>query len=168
MKATSRTNSSDSLNHLKNSVTEIEITYHHKVKFKDRPLIESSVLAYQLLKKLWSPQIGLLEECHLLLLDRSSRLLGHMLLSKGGFHSTQVDRKVIFSSALKARASSFIISHNHPSGNLRPSHQDIQLTQNLVRAGKILDIPISDHLILSSEGGYFSFADEGLLEDVPY
>ena len=168
MKATSRRNSSDPLDHFKNCVTEIEIIYRHKVKFNDRPLIESSYMAYQLLRTLWSPQIGLIEECHLLLLDRSNRLIGHMLLSKGGFHSTQVDRKFILACALKARASSIIIAHNHPSGNLRPSRPDIQLTQKLESSGNILGIPLNDHLILSPEGGYYSFADEGLLNDIPF
>jgi len=97
----------------KNKVTEIEMTYHHKVKAKDRPQIECSNQAYQMFKQLWSPAIGLLEECHLLLLDHSCRALGHMLVSKGDFHTTLVDPKVIYSCALKARSSSIIIAHNH-------------------------------------------------------
>ncbi len=96
---------------LQNQVTEIEMTYRHKLKAKDRPQIEHSHDAYQIFKQLWSPQIGLVEECHLLLLDRSSRVLGHTLISKGSFHATLVDPKVIFACALKARSSLFILAH---------------------------------------------------------
>ncbi len=149
--------------HFKNKVTEIEMIYHHKVKAKDRPQIECSKEAYQMFKQLWSPTIGLLEECHLLLLDRSCRVLGHMLVSKGDFHATLVDPKVIFACALKARSSSVIIAHNHPSANLTPSYQDINITKKLVQAGKILDLPLNDHLILTPEDSYFSFSDEGIL-----
>jgi DNA repair protein RadC len=75
---------------------------------------------------------------------------------------TIADPKVIFSAALKACASSIILSHNHPSGNLKPSNADIQLTKKIVNAGNLLDIAVLDHVIVSAEG-YYSFADEGLL-----
>lgn len=74
---------------------------------------------------------------------------------------TIADPKVIFSAALKSAASSIILVHNHPSGNLRPSQADIDLTQKLRAGGKLLDIEVIEHIILSSEG-YFSFSDEGL------
>jgi DNA repair protein RadC len=72
------------------------------------------------------------------------------------------DPKVIFQVALKANACSMILAHNHPSGNLQPSESDIRLTRKLKDAGLMLDLPVLDHLIVSSEG-FYSFADEGLL-----
>jgi DNA repair protein RadC len=72
------------------------------------------------------------------------------------------DPKVIFQVALKANACSMILTHNHPSGNLQPSESDIRLTRKLKDAGLLLDLPVLDHLIVSSEG-FYSFADEGLL-----
>lgn len=84
-------------------------------------------------------------------------------ISKGGITSTAVDLRVVFAAALKARATAIILSHCHPSGNLKPSRADIELTKKFDQAGKILDIQILDHLILSPEGGYYSFADEGLV-----
>jgi DNA repair protein RadC len=69
---------------------------------------------------------------------------------------------LVFTAALKANACSLVLSHNHPSGNLRPSKADEELTMKIKEAGKFLDIQVLDHLIVTSEG-YFSFADEGLL-----
>jgi DNA repair protein RadC len=72
------------------------------------------------------------------------------------------DPKIIFHIALQHQASSIILAHNHPSGNLKPSQQDIDLTRKIHQAGRILDIGVLDHLIIT-DGGYFSFADEELL-----
>ena len=72
------------------------------------------------------------------------------------------DPKVIFAAAIKSAASSIILAHNHPSGNLRPSSADISLTRKIKAGGELLDIAVSDHLIISREG-YYSFADEGLM-----
>ena len=85
-----------------------------------------------------------------------------MPISRGGVSGTVVDLKLVFGTAMKAGASNIILSHNHPSGNLRPSPEDIQLTKKIVSAGNILDIKIFDHLIITNEG-YYSFAEEGML-----
>jgi DNA repair protein RadC len=68
----------------------------------------------------------------------------------------------VLKTALEARASGFIAVHNHPSGNLEPSRADIELTEKLKQGGRILDLPMLDHLIVS-ERGYYSFADEGMI-----
>lgn len=81
-------------------------------------------------------------------------------ISKGGVSGTVVDLKIVFAAALKGRASSIILAHNHPSGNLKPSQADIELTRKFRKAGEILDISVLDHLILSPDGDYYSFADE--------
>jgi DNA repair protein RadC len=102
------------------------------------------------------------EEFWILLLSRSCKIIGKELISKGGLSGTVADPKVIFSIALQHQASSIILAHNHPSGNLKPSQQDIDLTRKIHQAGRILDIGVLDHLIIT-DGGFFSFADEELL-----
>ena len=102
------------------------------------------------------------EEFWILLLSRSCKIIAKELISKGGLSGTVADPKIIFSIALQHQASSIILAHNHPSGNLKPSQQDIDLTRKIHQAGKILDIGVLDHLIIT-DGGFYSFADEGLL-----
>lgn len=102
------------------------------------------------------------EEFHVLLLTRSNAIIRKEFISRGGVSGTIVDPKIIFKIALEHLASSIILCHNHPSGNLRPSDQDISLTKKLKEAGALLEIPILDHLIISNTG-YFSFADEGMM-----
>lgn len=140
-------------------VSEIHLTYKSKVKAKDRPQIMSARDAYWVLESNWSDQIGLVEEFNILLLDRANRVMGFCPISKGGVSGTVVDLKIVFAAALKARASSIILAHNHPSGNTSPSQQDIDLTKRFEKAGKILDIQVVDHLILSPEGGYYAFSE---------
>jgi DNA repair protein RadC len=107
--------------------------------------------------------IGLCEEFMVLLLNRANRVMGCLRLSKGGLTGTVVDLRILFGTALKAMASSIVIAHNHPSGNLKPSDADRELTSQIKQAGKLLDITLLDHLILGTEGDYASFADEGWL-----
>ncbi len=128
---------------------------------RERPQIRSSKDAYVAIA-------GTLmdlphEEFWILCLNRANRVLQREQISTGGTAGTVVDAKVVFRKALEARASSIILSHNHPSGNLHPSQADLELTRKLVAAGKQLDLPVLDHLIVA-EGGYYSFADEGALK----
>ena len=102
------------------------------------------------------------EEFWILVLNRANRILGREQISQGGTAGTVVDAKMVFRKALEAQASSIVLCHNHPSGNLQPSQADIDLTRKLKQAGETLDILVLDHLIVS-ESGYYSFADEGLL-----
>lgn len=144
-------------------VSEIRLVYNNKVKAADRPQIRSSQDAYWVLESNWSDQMNLVEEFNILLLDRSSRVMAMCPISKGGVSGTVVDQKIVFAAAIKGRASSIILAHNHPSANLKPSRGDIDLTKKFQKAGEILDIPILDHLILSPEGRYFSFSDEMMM-----
>jgi DNA repair protein RadC len=89
-------------------------------------------------------------------------VLGIYPISRGGTTGTVVDVKLVFSVALKCNASSIIISHNHPSGNLNPSESDKVMTEKLRKAGDYLDIKLLDHIIVTKHG-FFSFADEGLI-----
>lgn len=102
------------------------------------------------------------EEFWLLILNRAHLVIKKELISRGGTAGTVVDTKIIFKTAVENYASSIIICHNHPSGNLKPSDADIQITKNLKEAGKIMGIPLLDHLIIA-ENGFYSFADEGML-----
>ena len=142
-------------------VCEVEVVYKNPVKIEDRISVQKSLDAYNVLNDNWSGQIGLLEEFNILLLDHNNKVLALSRLSKGGVSGTVVDLKVAFATALKAKASGLILSHNHPSGTLRPSQADISLTRKFQQAGELLDIKILDHIILSPDGKYYSFADEG-------
>jgi DNA repair protein RadC len=102
------------------------------------------------------------EEFWLLFLNRNNVLLGQHALSSGGMTGTVVDPKMIFRAALESKATSVILCHNHPSGNLKPSDEDIRLTRKLSEAGRLMEIQVIDHLIVSQHG-FYSFADEGLL-----
>lgn len=144
-------------------VSEIKLTYKTAVKPSERPKIASSHDAYNLLHNSWDPEkLEFVEQFKILLLNRANRVLGLMEISSGGVAGTVADPKLIFAAALKANASSIILAHNHPSGNLTPSDADLRLTIKLKEAGKFLELPILDHLIITSEN-YYSFADEGAM-----
>ena len=128
---------------------------------KDRPQVKSSRDAYDAI----APIIKDLdhEEFWILLLNRANRVIGREMISTGGVSGTVVDAKIIFRRALEASlASSIILCHNHPSGNLRPSQADIDITKKLKHAGEMLDIMVLDHLIIANNS-YYSFADDNAL-----
>jgi DNA repair protein RadC len=102
------------------------------------------------------------EEFWILFLNRANLVIGKQQVSAGGMSGTVVDPKIIFKAALENKAVSVILCHNHPSGNVKPSEADIKLTKNLVAAGKVLEITVLDHVIVS-QNGFYSFADEGML-----
>ena len=102
------------------------------------------------------------EEFWILLLNRANQVIDNLIISEGGFAGTVADPKKIFKLALEHNASGIILCHNHPSGNLKPSDADLQLTRKLKEAGLQLDLPILDHLIIG-EDKYLSFADDALL-----
>lgn len=102
------------------------------------------------------------EEFWLILLKRNNVVIRKEMISKGGMSGTVVDAKIIFKRALEESASGVILAHNHPSGNLKPSQADINLTKKLKEAGRALDINVLDHLIITNES-FYSFADENIL-----
>ncbi len=110
------------------------------------------------------PQISDLshEEFWVLYLDRSNHIIRKSNISKGGVSGTVVDARIIFKQAIENLASAIVLCHNHPSGNLKPSEEDIRITKKLKEAGKLVDIAIIDHIIIAGNN-FFSFADEGLL-----
>jgi DNA repair protein RadC len=146
-----------------NRVEEIGLVYKTKVKNSERPYIRCSQDAYQLLLANWDINtIDLFEESKIILLNQSNRVLSLFAASKGGITGTVMDPRLIFTAALKRGACNLMLAHNHPSGNLKPSRPDEELTYKCRDAGRLLDIKVIDHIIVSSEG-YFSFADSGLI-----
>ncbi len=95
-------------------------------------------------------------------LNRANRIKHFEIISSGGMTGTVADPRIILKKALEEEAVSIILSHNHPSGNLRPSKADQDLTEKIKHAAKYFDIHVLDHIIVSNEG-YYSFADEGVI-----
>ncbi len=126
----------------------------------DRKKITSSNSVFEYVQ----PIIGELphEEFWILYLNNSNKIIKSAQLSKGGITGTVVDVRLAFKEALQLGAVGIILAHNHPSGTLKPSQADIQLTKKLKIAGESLDIKVLDHLIIT-EKAYFSFADENML-----
>lgn len=124
------------------------------------PKIKSSNDAFRIMQ----PVIGELphEEFWVMLLDNSHKVIEKKNISTGGITGTLVDTRLVFKKAIEAGAVAMVLAHNHPSGNLKPSIQDKALTVKLVEAGKLLDIKVLDHLIITQQG-FYSFADEGLM-----
>lgn len=148
---------------LVNNVAEIELVYKPKVKPSTRPQVRDSKELYQLLLQHWdASNIELFEQFKAVLLNRASRVLGIIRISTGSMDATVVDPRLLFGAALKAAACSIVVAHNHPSGNLKPSKQDEVMTQKLTAAGRLLDINVLDHIIITPDG-YYSFADNGQL-----
>ncbi|MEL7531846.1 MAG: DNA repair protein RadC [Bacteroidota bacterium] len=102
------------------------------------------------------------EVFYVLFLNRNHEIEGEREIFKGGLSATVVDPKLVFREAIHRLASGIIVAHNHPSGNLKPSQADIQITQKLVKGSQLFDLAFLDHLIISQKG-YYSFAEEGLL-----
>lgn len=145
------------------TVAEVELVYKSKVKASSRPRITTAKDAYNLLRQSWDEnKIEFVEQFKVMFLNKANKVLGIYDVSTGGISGTVADPRVIFVAALKANACAIIISHNHPSGNLKPSRQDEELTQKIKQGGQLLDIRLLDHVIVSTEG-FYSFADEGLL-----
>ncbi len=127
---------------------------------RQKPQIRDSMSAYEAIAPLLIDKNH--EEFWVLYLNRSNQIIGRICVSMGGVAGTYVDPKVVFTKAVELLASSMILCHNHPSGQLKPSQEDIRLTRKLQEAGKVLDILVADHLIIASQK-YWSFADEGLI-----
>ena len=144
-------------------VAEVELVYRTKVKASERPKVSSVKDCYELLKELWNENtIEMQEEFKVMLLNRGNRVIGIYEASAGGITGTVADPRLILAAAIKSLAVGIILSHNHPSGNLKPSRADEELTQKIKVAAAYHDIKVIDHINITSEG-YYSFAEEGLL-----
>jgi len=146
------------------SIPEIEISINIKKSKTELPVITSSEDCYKVLKLCFNNyKINWIEEVVMLCLNKSNKVIGFYKVSSGGVTGSIVDPKVVFTIALNTPGTcAIILAHNHPSGNLKASEQDIQITNKIREGGKLLDIKLLDHLIITDES-FISFLDESLL-----
>lgn len=150
--------------YLNEQIPEIKISYSQGIPFEEQFKVISSATAVEAFKSTWdSDLIECQEEFKVMLLNNSLKVKGIFSLSKGGLTGTVVDVRLVFAVALKSCSTYICLAHNHPSGTPKPSEADKNITKQLVEAGRILNIIVFDHIILTPYDGYFSFADEGLL-----
>lgn len=142
------------------NISELKVSYSTKIKSNDRIKIKSSKDSATIMQNILTDSIEYRETFLIICLNRQNQVLGYFKVSEGGTSATVVDAKIIFQIALNCNASAIILGHNHPSGNLNPSEQDNVLTKQLVQGGKLLQINVLDHCIVT-EAGYYSYADEG-------
>lgn len=150
---------------LTQTVSEISVVYHNKQKTSERPVINTSMDAHKVLLTGFNPDtIAYQEEFVCAYLNRGNQVLGLYKVGIGGITGVVADPRMVLAVALKIAAVSIVVAHNHPSGNLRPSKADEDLTFKLKEGGRLLDVKLLDHLIVAPDTGtYFSFADEGSL-----
>ena len=127
---------------------------------KERTRITSSVDIYELFHPLMADLPT--EEFWVLLLNRSNRVIDKVRISSGGIDQTTADVRTILREALLARATQIVLVHNHPSGNIHPSQEDKRITERIKGAGRLMNISVIDHVIVT-DGAYYSFNDEGIL-----
>ncbi|PSR54067.1 DNA repair protein [Adhaeribacter arboris] len=147
-----------------NTVREIRLQYKSKLKREGEPVITSSDDAYQILKEHYDADyLAIREELLILYLNNANKVLGVYKGFSGGITATVADIRLIMAVALKGLSTGIILSHNHPSGARTPSEADKKLTEQLKKAGELFGIKVLDHLIITPQDTYFSFADEALL-----
>jgi DNA repair protein RadC len=129
-------------------------------EISDKPVISNSSDAYVIFKNQLSDLRT--EEFWALFLNQSNKVVHISQLTQGGISQSIVDVRILFKTALDNFSTGIIIAHNHPSGSLKPSREDLNITQKVKEAGKFLNIQLLDHLIIT-QNAYFSFSDEGLV-----
>ncbi|HRG33549.1 MAG TPA: JAB domain-containing protein [Saprospiraceae bacterium] len=144
-------------------VAEVMVKYQSNLPFANHPRVNSSEDAEKIFRINWGDDMELVEEFNVLFLNRANYVKGLLRLSRGGLTGTVADPRILFATALKGLAVGIIAGHNHPSGSCKPSTQDIELTKKLKEIGKLHDIQLIDHIILTPQSGFYSFADEGML-----
>jgi len=126
----------------------------------DKPVVQSSKDIAQYLKAMLKDLTY--EVFAVLFLNRANKINHFEIISRGGITGTVADPRIILKKALEEEATSIVLSHNHPSGSLKPSRADEELTKKIREAARYFDIKVIDHIIVSEEG-YYSFADDGLM-----
>ena len=146
-------------------VTELSVVYRQKKSAKQLPNIVTSSDAFvHIIDGFDFNTIGCQEQFVVMYLNPANCVLGIYRASVGGITSTVADIRIILSVALKTLSTAMVVAHSHPSGSLKPSRQDIDITNRLKEAGKFMEIKVLDHLIVEpSRQEFFSFADEGLM-----
>ena len=140
-----------------------EIKLHYIANTSNAPItIKSSQEAFKAFKNIFDKNtLAVREEFNIIYLNRANKVIGTYQDFKGGITGVAVDLRLIFAVALKCLAVTIIVAHNHPTNNLKPSQEDLDITQKLHDAGKILDIKLMDHLILGTDNNFVSFVQEG-------
>lgn len=141
---------------------QLDLVVTKTIHLKKYESVTNSEIVCEIFRKIWPADINHRESSVAIYLSRNNKPLGYSIISIGGITGTVLDTRVIFQHALTCNACSFIIAHSHPSGNLKPSIQDDNITKKLKCAGEVLEILLLDHLILT-DSGYFSYADEARL-----
>lgn len=146
-------------------IPEFTIVLKNKMKPSERLEVRGSKELYEVARRCFdADDIEWKESLLVIALNSGPKVLGFFKVSSGGMTHVLADPRVIFQFALLSNASSIVLCHNHPSGNLKPSRDDVEVTNKLKMAGQLLDIRLIEHLILSPENGYYySFSDEGML-----
>ena len=149
---------------MREQVNEIKISYKDRIKSDKWIKIKGSQSAATFIYDYWDKDtIAAHESFKVLLLNNGNKVKGVFELSKGGITGTPVDLRLLLAVILKSLAVGIILTHNHPSGTLVPSASDKNLTQKIKAATAFFDIVVLDHIIITPNAEYFSFADEGLL-----
>jgi DNA repair protein RadC len=149
---------------MKDNVNEIQISYKEKrTTSKSNPIKSSEDMAKLLFEHWNKDTIELQESFKVILLNNSNKVKGIYELSTGGITGTLVDLRILFAVVLKSLSVGIILVHNHPSGKLIPSEADKSLTRKIKKASAFFDVKLLDHLIITSNGEYYSFADNEIL-----
>ncbi|WEK35150.1 MAG: JAB domain-containing protein [Candidatus Pseudobacter hemicellulosilyticus] len=144
-------------------IASVRVLYSPKTSINKRVTVHTSKDAYAIFLEKWDKdKLEMIEQLQLLLLNKANQVLGVYPLASGGINSVTLDIRLIFSVALHCLASAIILAHNHPCGISLPSETDITLTKQLKEAGKLIDIQVLDHLIITPTG-YTSLSDSGYL-----
>ena len=139
-----------------------------QLKYQPQPLTETingaKDIHQLLIKRVYNEEtIGYRETFKVLLMNNSNKIIGYTTISEGGLISTIVDVRMIMQTALVSNATSIILTHNHPSGNPRPSVHDDNLTKKIKSACELMDIRLLDHIIVTPYDSFYSYCDEGRL-----
>ncbi|MBD5319374.1 MAG: JAB domain-containing protein [Bacteroides sp.] len=143
-------------------IPQIKLSYVADVKVEKPNIMDSGSVSRVFRETYDDDEIDYRESFKVAYLNRANKVVGVHTISSGGTAATVVDLKMIFSGALLANATSIILCHNHPSGSILPSPQDDSLTRKMVEAGKILEIRVLDHVIITRTDHY-SYADNSKL-----
>ena len=149
---------------IKNNFDNVLCEFGRVYKKKANPSVKvkDSASTYKYIKGFLPSEVNYKEFFHVIYLNAQNMILGYEKIGEGGITGVVADVRLIFSGALLSGATSIIITHNHPSGNLKASTQDIGITRRIVEIGRLMEIPMLDHII-TTEDSYLSFADEGMM-----
>jgi len=144
-----------------NTLAEITVSYRPHQEHLEMPALSNSQKTFDVVRTLFpKDRVRLQEQFIVLYLNKSNKLIGYYRHSIGGISGTVADIRIILGVALKCAATSMILAHNHPSGNLKPSSADIELTRKISEAARLMDVMLLDHIIVSDCEDYFSFSDD--------